>query len=139
MRLDVILRVVAKLFIPFILLFALYVQFHGHYSPGGGFQAGVIAAAAVFLYAIVFGLDRCKQVVPLAVAEAAVWIGVAIFAGTGLIALVLGWNFLDYTPLFADPVDAQYWGIFIVELGVLVSVTGAMVAIFYAFVLRGRQ
>jgi len=139
MRLDVILRVIAKLFIPFIMLFALYVQFHGHYSPGGGFQAGVILAAAVVLYAIVFGLEDCKRVVPMAVVEAMVSIGVLIFAGTGVLAFFHGLNFLDYTPILSDPVDAQYWGIFIVELGVLVTVAGAMVAIFYAFASRGRR
>lgn len=138
MRLDVILRVICKLFIPFILLFALYVQFHGHYSPGGGFQAGVIVAAAVVFYAIVFGLEACKRVVPMAAVELMVSLGVVIFAGTGVIALLAGYNFLDYTPLLSDPVEAQYWGIFIVELGVLVTVAGAMVAIFYAFASRGR-
>ena len=51
MRHDLVLRVVAKILIPFILLFALYVQFHGDYGPGGGFQAGVIIAAAIIFYA----------------------------------------------------------------------------------------
>lgn len=138
MRRDVILRVVSKLFIPFILLFAIYVQFHGHYSPGGGFQAGVIVAAAIVLYAIIFGLGACMQAVPMWLVEAMVSIGVLIFAGTGLVAFAHGMNFLDYTPLLSDPVEAQYWGIFIVEIGVLVAVAGAMVAIFYAFANRER-
>ena len=139
MRLDVILRVISKLFIPFILIFALYVQFHGHYSPGGGFQAGVIAAAAVVLYAIVFGLDAAKSAVPPRAVEIMVPLGVLIFAGTGVISMILGANFLDYDPLLPKAVDGQYWGIFVVELGVLVTVAGAMVAIFYAFASRGRQ
>ncbi len=138
MRLDVILRIAAKMLIPFIVMFGVYVQFHGHYSPGGGFQAGVIVAAAVIIYAIVFGITEAIRVVPVAVVEAMVPLGVLIFAGTGVVSMMAGENFLDYDPLLPNPVDGQYWGVFIVELGVLVTVAGAMLAIFYAFALRGR-
>ncbi|MEC9015340.1 MAG: MnhB domain-containing protein, partial [Gemmatimonadota bacterium] len=60
----VILRVGAKILIPFILLFALYVQFHGDYGPGGGFQAGVIFAAGFVLYGLIYGLGNVKRVLP---------------------------------------------------------------------------
>ena len=40
-----------------MLLFALYVQFHGDYGPGGGFQAGVIVAVGVILHALVLEED----------------------------------------------------------------------------------
>ncbi|MEM9146180.1 MAG: Na(+)/H(+) antiporter subunit B [Pseudomonadota bacterium] len=139
MRLDVILRVSAKLMIPFIMLFAIYVQFHGHYSPGGGFQAGVIAAAAVILYAIVFGMREAQRVVPPGVVEAMVPLGVVIYAGTGVLNMISGGHYLDYDFLLADPVQGQYWGVFVVEVGVLVTVAGAMVTIFYAFAMRGRS
>jgi len=138
MRLDVVLRVISKLFIPFILIFALYVQFHGHYSPGGGFQAGVIFAAAIVLYAIIFGLDAAQRVLPPRLVEFMVPLGVLIFAGTGVASMLLGAAYLDYDPLLPYAVDGQYWGILLVEFGVLVTVTGAMIAIFYAFAARGR-
>jgi len=139
MRLDVILRVVSKLFIPFILVFALYVQWHGDYSPGGGFQAGVIAAAAVILYAIIFGLAEAERVVPPKLVETMVPLGVLVFAGVGVASLVMGENYLDYDPLGHDPIHGQHWGVYLVELGVLITVAGTMVAIFYAFAGRGRQ
>lgn len=139
MRLDVILRVVAKILIPFMLVFGIYVQFHGHYSPGGGFQAGVIVAAAVILYAIIFGIGEALRVVPVRAVEMLVPLGVVIYAGTGILTMALGRGFLDFDPLLSDPVEAQYWGVFIVEIGVLVTVAGAMLAIFYAFALRGRR
>jgi len=138
MRLDVVLRVVSKLFIPFILIFALYVQFHGHYSPGGGFQAGVIVAAAVVLHAIVFGLDESQRVVPPRAVEFMVPLGVVVFGGTGVVSMLLGAEYLNYDPLLPYAVDGQYWGIFVVEIGVLITVTGAMITIFYAFAGRGR-
>lgn len=138
MRLDLVLRVGAKLILPFILLFALYVQFHGDYGPGGGFQAGVISAGMVILYAIIFGIRAAKRVAPPAVVEMMIPAGVLIFAGTGVASLLLGDKYLDYTSFHPDFLRAHEWGILIVELGVLVTVSGTMIAMFYAFTERGR-
>ncbi len=138
MSLDLILRVGTKLILPFILLFALYVQFHGDYGPGGGFQAGVIAAGTIILYAITFGIRAAQRVAPRIIAERMVPLGIFIFAGTGAVAMLLGGNFLDYSVLAHDPVHGHEWGIFLVEFGVLVTVAGTMLSLFYAFVERGR-
>jgi len=138
MSLDLILRVGTKLILPFILLFALYVQFHGDYGPGGGFQAGVIAAGTVILFGITFGLRAAQMIAPKAIVDRMVPLGVLIFAGTGAVGMLLGGNFLDYSVLAHDHVHAHEWGIFLVEIGVLVTVSGTMLALFYAFVERGR-
>ena len=69
---NVILRIVSKFLIPLIFLFGLYVQAHGDYSPGGGFQAGVIFAAGFILYGLVFGLDELKRGVPLST-QSSLW------------------------------------------------------------------
>jgi len=139
MRLDIILRVVSKLFIPFIFIFALYVQFHGDYGPGGGFQAGVILAAGVILYAIIYGLNAAQRAVPTRLVEFLVPLGVLIFAGVGVWGLLAGGNYLDYSVLQHDPVHGQERGVFWVEIGVLVTVSSTMITIFYAFAGRGRQ
>ena len=143
MRLDTILRVCAKIFIPFILVFAFYVQFHGDYGPGGGFQAGTIAAAAIVLYAIIFGIGACRRVVPPPVVEAMVPLGVLIFAGTGIWSFFNGGAYLDYDYLIMhhgepERIHGQHWGVFLVEAGVFVTVAGTMVSLFYAFAGRGR-
>lgn len=138
MRKDVILRVVAKLLIPFIVLFALYVQFHGDFGPGGGFQAGVILAAAVIFYALIFGLEDARKVVPEPVVESMMAIGVLLYAGVGVAGLLLGGNFLDYFVLDPDPIHGQERGIFWVEAGVFITVAGVMLKIFYMFADRGR-
>ncbi len=138
MRDRVILRVGAKILIPFILLFALYVQFHGDYGPGGGFQAGVIFAAGIVLYALVFGLKAAHRVLPPWVVYVCSALGVLIFAGTGYVTMALGGAFLDYGVLAHDPEHGQHYGILLVELGVLVTVFGVMVAVFYAFAGRRR-
>ncbi len=139
MSADLILRIGAKLILPFILLFALYVQFHGDFGPGGGFQAGVIAAGAVILIAITFGLETAKRLAPQAMVERMVPLGVLIYAGTGLVGLLLGQNFLDYSVLSRDAAHGHELGIFFVEVGVLVTVSGTMTALFYAFAERARR
>ena len=135
---NLVLRVVSKILMPFVLLFALYVQFHGDFGPGGGFQAGVIAAAAVIFYALIFGLPAARRLAPEAVVEAMVGAGVLVYAGTGLAGIALGGNFLDYFVLAHDPVHGQHRGIFWVEVGVAVTVSGVMLKIFYLFAGRGH-
>ena len=135
---NLILRIGTKLILPFIVLFALYVQFHGDYGPGGGFQAGVIAAAAVVLMTITFGLTAAKRIAPPWLVERMVPLGVLIYAGTGLAGPLMGKNYLDYSVFSSDPAHGHEIGIFLVEAGVLVTVAGVMIAIFYAFVERGR-
>jgi len=139
MRHDLILRVVAKVLIPFILLFALYVQFHGDFGPGGGFQAGVITAAAVIFYALIFGLADTRKVVPEPIVESMMAIGVLIYGGVGVAGLLMGGHFLDYFVLDHDAVHGQHRGIFWVEVGVAVTVSGVMLKIFYMFADRGRM
>ena len=138
MRRQMVLRVVGKLFIPYMLLFALYVQFHGDFGPGGGFQAGVIAAAAIIFYAIIFGLPAARTVVPDRLVETMVASGVLLYAGVGVAGLLLGGNYLDYFVLDRDPVAGQHRGIFWVEVGVAVTVSGVMLKVFYMFAGRGR-
>ncbi|HSM19015.1 MAG TPA: Na(+)/H(+) antiporter subunit B [Hyphomicrobiales bacterium] len=138
MRFDIILRIGAKLILPFILLFGLYVQFHGDYGPGGGFQAGVVAAATIILYAIIFGLEAAQRVVPPAAVEIMIPLGVLIFAGVGVAAMLFGGEYLNYSVLLHDSAHGQHLGILLVEFGVLVTVAGTMTAIFYTFAGRGR-
>jgi multicomponent Na+:H+ antiporter subunit B len=135
---HVILRVLSKLLIPMIMLFALYVQFHGDYGPGGGFQAGVIFGAAIILYALMFGLDAAQRVFPPRVLEIFVALGLLLYGGVGIDAILMGGNFLDYGALAHDPVHGQHVGILLVELGVGITVASVMSTIFYLFAGRGR-
>ena len=137
MRHHLILRVITKLLVGIIFLFALYVQFHGDYSPGGGFQAGVIMAVGFIIYGLVFTLKNAKMVFPPWMVHKIVALGVLIYAGTGVYSLLTGYTFLDYSAIDPHaPVHGQHLGILIVEVGVGVTVTGVMVAIYYAFASR---
>lgn len=138
MHRETIPRVVTKLLFPFLLLFALYVQFHGELGAGGGFQAGVIVAATIILFGLIFGLRVAHLVAPPRVIEIMIPLGVLIYGGVGVVGMLAGGNFLDYFVLSHDPVHGQERGIFWVEIGVLVTVSSTMVAVYYAFAGRGR-
>lgn len=127
-------RILAKLLIPFILLFGLYVQFHGDFGPGGGFQAGVIFAAGIILYALIYGLDQARGVISPGVVSVLVALGLLIYAGVGVATLLLGGEFLNYGVLDShDPVHGQHLGILIIEFGVGTTVAAVMITIFYQF------
>lgn len=128
-----VLQVVTKLLIPSVMMFGLYVQFHGDYGPGGGFQAGVIFATAFILHGLIFGLQRTRAILPPNALRIMMSMGVLLYAGTGAVTMMLGGNLLDYDVLAHDPLHGQHWGIFAVELGVGITVTAVMVSLFYGF------
>ncbi len=138
MQQHLVLRVITKLLVPFVLLFALYVQFHGDFGPGGGFQAGVIFGAGFILYTLVFGIESAKRVAPDGALRVLISAGLLLYIGTGFAAMALGGDFLDYNMLAHEPADGQHLGIFLVELGVGVTVAAAMVTIFFNFAGRGQ-
>ncbi|NQU57251.1 MAG: Na(+)/H(+) antiporter subunit B [Rhodospirillales bacterium] len=128
-----ILRVVSKLLIPPIMLFALYVQFHGDFGPGGGFQAGVIFASAFILYALIFGVDNARRAAPAWLTRVMLAAGLLLYAGVGVVSMMMGGGFLDYSVLSADPLVGQHLGITLIEFGVGTTVAGAMITIFLIF------
>lgn len=139
MRDSLILRIVSKFMIPVIVLFALYVQFHGELGPGGGFQAGVILASALILHMLVFGLDETQRIAPIKVLRRLSAAGVLIYGGTGVISLFRGADFLDYNVLASTPVGGQHLGIFLIEIGVAVTVASTLLMLSFVFAARVRQ
>ena len=134
---QLVLRVVVKVLIPLILLYALYVQFHGDFGAGGGFQAGVIFATAFILYDLVFGEGNARLVVPPHWLHRLAALGVLIYGGVGVVSLLGGRAFLDYSVLSHDPVHGQHLGVLLVEVGVGITVFAVILLIFYA--LSGRR
>jgi len=137
MRNYLVLRVVAKLLLPFILLFALYVQFHGDYGPGGGFQAGVIFAVGFILYGLIYGTENAELVLPRGILRFGYSLGILIYAGVGVFDLLAGGNYLDYSVMAHDAPHGHHLGIFLVELGVGITVSSVMVTVFFTF--AGRK
>jgi multicomponent Na+:H+ antiporter subunit B len=131
-----ILRVVGKLIIPVLLLFGLLVQFHGKYTPGGGFSAGALFAAAVMLYGILEGADRSAAAMPEKMMLKLAALGATLYTGVGIACMLLGGAFLDYNVLWSNPVTGQYLGILLVEFGVGLTVTTVLILIFNAIANR---
>ncbi len=128
-----VLRIVSRFLIPLIMLFALYVQFHGDYGPGGGFQAGVIFAVGFILYGLIYGVERLRQVVNPSLMRSLSALGVLMYAGVGVASMLSGGEFLNYSVLAEDPVAGQHIGILIIEFGVGLTVASTMTILFYAF------
>lgn len=140
---DPIALVGAKMLVPYILLFALYVQFHGDFGPGGGFQAGVMFAAAFVLHGMVLSPKHTLKAAPEIVIEKLVALGVILYAAVGFYCIYKGGNFLEYDVLLShgekpNP-HGQHVGILLVEAGVGITVFAAMLTLFYKFALRGKK
>ncbi len=133
MKSNPVFRVCTKILFAPIILFGLYVQFHGDFGPGGGFQAGVIIAAAFILYGIVFSHKEVIAVAPPRFVTAMMAFGIMLYGGVGVVNLLLGGNFLDYNTLSEDVAKGQHYGILLVELGIGITVTSVMLNLFYLF------
>ena len=131
---DLVIKTVCRFLIPFIQLFGLYVIAHGHHSPGGGFQGGVILGASMILLAISHNLRTATKRMNEKLVGLLCAAGVFIYAGTGALCLLIGLNFLDYSALasvlFVDPVSARSLGILFVEIGVGIAVMATMIWIY---------
>lgn len=132
MRDNLVMRVISKSMMPLMLIFGLYIQFHGDYGPGGGFQAGVVFAAAFILYAMVYGTQAACRVISPRLLLALMGVGVLIYGGVGVTAMLMGGEFLGYSVLAHDPVHGQHLGILLVELGVGITVAAVMMSIFFS-------
>jgi multicomponent Na+:H+ antiporter subunit B len=130
---DPILRVCTKIIVGPIILFGLYVQFHGDYGPGGGFQAGVIVAAGFILHSLIFGLKEGRKLVSENLNLNIMILGVLLYGGVGLISLYFNTEFLNYSILAHDSKHGQHIGILLIEFGVGLTVAGVMLILFHLF------
>jgi multicomponent Na+:H+ antiporter subunit B len=140
---DIIIKTLARVLVPFILLYALYVIMHGHHSPGGGFQGGVIMGASLVLLVITHGLKETQK--RMSEKSVAIFssLGVLIYAGIGVLCLILLGNFLDYSQLAkllnVPLAQARSLGILGVEIGVGLAVMAVMFSIFYNIAMGGKR
>ena len=134
---KIIIKVVTRILLPFMQLFALYVLAHGDLGPGGGFQGGVIIGATIILYAMVFGVKEGRRMMPQKVSDLLNSTGVLIYGGMGILCLLAGGAYLEYDALPLGSVElAGHLGIYGIEIGVFITVAAVMVTIFFDTVRR---
>jgi len=130
---SVIVQTMVRLLVPWIRIYALYVLFHGHYSPGGGFQAGVIMAASYVLLGLALGRAEFDRSLPEP--DAVRWAvgGALLFLLLGASGVVASKPFLDYAALPIPGLTEtrlHYVAILLIEIGVFIGVTAALTLIF---------
>ncbi len=99
---SIILRTVARLLLPLLLMLSVFMLLRGHNLPGGGFIGGLFAACALILQMIAFGPSFARRVIPISYLGMAAF-GVFFGAIWGLPALFLGQPFMQALWL-ADPI-----------------------------------
>ena len=139
---DLIVKTTCRMIMPFIQIFGLYVIAHGHHSPGGGFQGGVILGASIILFAIAFDLRSALKRMSERTTALLCALGVFLYAGTGIFSLLYNKSYLDYSALAkimgSDPVSARSHGILLVEIGVGIAVMAVMVVLYYNLASAGE-
>lgn len=132
---NLIIHTAVRMLVPFIQLYGLYVIVHGHYSPGGGFQGGVVLGASFILLALAYDLKTSLQFMSERVNAVLGNVGVLIYTGIALLCALLGGLFLDYSALQRiiplGPVEWRSMGIFLVEVGVGIAVMSIMASLFW--------
>lgn len=130
---NVVVKTICRLMIPFIQLYAIYVLMHGHYSPGGGFQGGVMMGASFILLVIAYGLEEARRRISVKTLTVYACTGLFIYSGIGALALLMGGNYLDYGTLplpLSSIAKIRFMGILGIEIGVFLGVMAIMIFIF---------
>ncbi|MBT3637254.1 MAG: hypothetical protein HN531_09955 [Opitutae bacterium] len=139
---DLIVTNTVRLVVPVIQIFSFYVLAHGHVSPGGGFQGGVLMGASFILIALSWDLERALTRFPINRCMVVAALGILLYAGIGVLSMALGGEFLDYAELEKVlPVSremARYHAMLGVEIGVGFTVTAIMFALYANLSSRGR-
>jgi multicomponent Na+:H+ antiporter subunit B len=125
-----LLKTIISFLIPYIILYAIYIQLNGEVSPGGGFQAGVIFATGLIAYDLIFSKKALQQYFSIKSLVICANLGVMIYASTGAISLIFNKNFLNYSAIAQNPITGQHIGIFLIEIGVGVTVSSVMILIY---------
>ncbi len=131
---NVILKIITKITIPLIVIFALYIQIHGEQSPGGGFQAGAILASGFILFGLVFSNEILLSKLSNSFLQSLAALGCLIYLAVGVASLFFNGRFLEYSVLMSNSQNGQKLGITLIEFGVGITVFAVFMLIYSCFV-----
>lgn len=126
---SLILRTMAPFLTGLMLVFSLYVTLRGHNAPGGGFIGGLLAASALALHALAFGVEPTRRMLrlhPVAIAG----IGLLLAAVSGLASALYGLPYM--TGLWFDVLGLDLATVMSFDIGVYLVVLGAFASILLA-------
>ena len=126
----IVVKIVLSFIIPYITLYAIYIQLNGEVSPGGGFQAGVIFATGILAYDLIFGKEQLLKFISIKALVVISVLGVSLYLGTGIVSFIYNDNYLNYSSLGESKIAGQHLGIFLIELGVGLTVSSVMCLIY---------
>lgn len=128
-----VIMTAVRIIAPFTLTYGMFLSLHGTDTPGGSFQGGTIIGVTVLMIAFAFGIEPTRKWVKNSFVVGLVTGGVTIFIGTGLAAVALGGNFLEYDAFVDTFGIAHYWGMEAIEVGgVALIVAGVIMTLFFA-------
>ena len=133
--------VMIKILVPLILVYGIYVLFHGEVSLGGGFQAGALMGMVYLLDVMVLSDRENLVTLPKHISVAIAGVGTFIYAFTGVLCMVGGGKFLEYGALpfpFIHSHELHPTGMLLVEIGVAVCVAATIITILNALLERVR-
>ncbi|MGL6161550.1 MnhB domain-containing protein [Microbulbifer sp.] len=130
-----ILQSATRILTPLILLFSIYMLLRGHNEPGGGFIAGLIAAAALILFAMAWGADAAQASLRIAPAGLAA-VGALLAGASGVAGAVLGRAPFSGLWLFVSGGDGDKGlplsTVLLFDIGVYLTVLGSVLVLFFA-------
>ena len=97
------------------------------------FRRALFSPPGFILYGLVFGTEALRSAVPPHILRIFIALGLVLYAGVGVATLLMEADFLAYNALSQDPVAGQHLGIFLVELGVGITVGAVMITVFLGF------
>lgn len=134
-----ILSTICRLIFPCIIALGFYIQINGNDAPGGGFQAGVIMASAFIMTSLVFGSNFMINILTVRKLKIFAAIGVFLYGVTGLLCIVFGKEFLNYTALENGFFIKQTLGIALIEWGVGITVFSVFTLSYHMFSTNGGK
>lgn len=133
---TLIVKVIARVVSPFIMIFGIYMILHGHLSPGGGFPGGVVIASAFVLLTLSFGKEIVYQKLKESTASVMESVGALIFLILAVLGIVFGgYFFLNFLPK-GEPFRLISAGFIpLANIGIGLKVGGGIFAVFLTLIL----
>jgi len=131
---NIVLKTITRLLFPFIIIYGIYIIFHGHLSPGGGFAGGTIIGAGFVLRALAFEKGKNIKILPYSIIKKAESMSMLWLVLLGMLGIFFAHSFLSNTqsiiPIGKPGYLLSGGLILLLNLGIGLKVAATIVSIF---------